>query len=122
MSEDFEPVERSMLELLGDEGCRSILDALLGAEEPLSVSELASLIEVPESTLYRKLDGLTDTPLVDARSSVTTGGHPRTRYQSGVGSLEIRFHDTISVALESTDGATIDVDDGVSTNVSERDR
>lgn len=104
--------ERSseVLRLVGDADCRAVLAAVVRAQEAPSVADLAATLDVPESTLYRKLDLLTETPLVDARASVSRDGHPRTRYVSAVTEITLRFDEGTSMTVEMVDGETVALD------------
>lgn len=98
-----------MLTALGDDGCRQILDALITTDEAATVSEMSDHLDIPESTLYRKLDRLIKTPLVTETSTVSTDGHPKTRYATQVSEIVVDLSDglTIDAALEESVDAPI---------------
>ena len=64
-----------VLTLLSDDAARSILCA---ADEPLTAKELAEECGVPLSTVYRKLEPLVDTSLMEETTRVKVyGKHPQ---------------------------------------------
>lgn len=69
-----------VLQVLGDERSRTILRELARNDGPLAAQQLAEQLEIPQSTTYRKLDDLTETPLVEERVGLDEGGHHRARY------------------------------------------
>jgi predicted transcriptional regulator len=62
---------------LDDEDCRSIIKAL---EEPMTANELVNACNISFSTLYRKLDLLTESSLIEEEIVIRTGGQNTTRF------------------------------------------
>lgn len=105
MNDDLDETEtEEMLTTLGDDSCRRILDALIVSDEAATVSEMSERLDIPESTLYRKLDRLVKTPLVTDTSTVSTDGHPKTRYATQVSEIVVDLSDglTVDAVLEES--------------------
>lgn len=67
-----------VLEALGDEPTRRIIEAL---SEPMTANELSEACDIPLSTMYRKLDTLTDASLIAESTKIQQGGQHTTRYE-----------------------------------------
>lgn len=93
--DDVDP--HAVLAALEDEACRTILEAT--ADESLTATELSEKCGIPTSTMYRKVELLTDAGLVDERIRINTTGKHATEYRKG-------FED-ITVAI--VEGGEIDV-------------
>lgn len=70
-TDDTEYAE-DILQALEDTDCRRVLEAT--ATKSLTAKELADHCEVPKSTLYRKLDMLTSTGLLDEHIRLSKNG------------------------------------------------
>jgi len=95
--EDVPDVEE-LLGALEDPDCRTIIRRL---EEPMTASELSDECEIPLSTIYRKLDTMSDATLLDELTEVRGDGHHTTRY-------EIAF-DEVRLVLEDDRSLEVDV-------------
>lgn len=91
------PALQDVLDALDDEDCRTILRLL---EEPLTVNELTERCEIPQSTMYRKLDLLSDASLVEEQLEVRADGRHTRRYA-------VNFDE---VRLSLTDERALDID------------
>lgn len=88
-SELDEDIKEVLLTALSDPTCRAILNSV--SEQALSAGELAHELDLPLSTAYRKLDQLTDTPLVTATYRLAADGkHPK-EYHCTVDRIHIRL-------------------------------
>jgi len=100
-----EGVERSLLEVLSDPASLSILAATDG--RGLSASEIAETVGLPLSTVYRKLDRLAETPLVEQSYRLETDGKHTSQYRCVVSDvrLTIETHggDAVTHTLLDTD-------------------
>jgi len=77
-----------ILSLLSDQGCRTILCA---ADAPKTASELAGVCDISLSTVYRKVDSLVETPLLEERTRVRRfGKHPR-EYRRQTDRVQLRL-------------------------------
>ncbi|MFB6073874.1 MAG: helix-turn-helix domain-containing protein [Haloarculaceae archaeon] len=78
--------EQAILELLADGTARSILCAV---DEPMTAKELAADCELPLSTVYRKLEELSATPLLRETTRVREcGKHPQ-QFQRRFDALQV---------------------------------
>ena len=77
-----------LLALLGDEYACDILRAL--ADEPLPARELIERHGMSRTTVYRRLDRLTDAGIVDSRLQPASDGHHRREFHLAVDELEFR--------------------------------
>ncbi len=84
------PSAPELCAVLEDGDCREIIRQL---NEPMTASELAANCEIPQSTLYRKLELLTETTLLEESTEIRRDGHHTSTY--AIGFTEVRF------ALES---------------------
>lgn len=66
-----------LLDALDDSDCRAIVTHL---DEPMTASEISDATEIPLSTVYRKLDSLTEASLLTELTEVRSDGHHTTRY------------------------------------------
>lgn len=76
--EDESPDVETVLGALYDEDCRTILEALT---EPQTARSLLERCDIPRSTLYRKLDHLTDATLVREGTEIREDGSHASRYE-----------------------------------------
>lgn len=70
---------QDVLQVLADPTCRAILQVLAG--QARTAGELADTLEVPLSTVYRKLDELITTPLVETTLRLRSDGHHSREYR-----------------------------------------
>ncbi|WP_158059428.1 winged helix-turn-helix domain-containing protein [Halorussus halophilus] len=93
------PDLQAVLDALDDPDCRAIVRQL---DEPMTASELSDATDVPLSTVYRKLDLLSDASLVTELTEVRSDGHHTTRYGLDFEevSVELTEERTLSVAIE----------------------
>ncbi len=75
---DNEYLSDDVLETLGDEPTRRIIETL---SEPMTANELSEACDIPLSTMYRKLDTLTDASLITESTKIQRGGQHTTRYE-----------------------------------------
>lgn len=88
---------QAVLDGLDDEGCRRIVEAL---DEPVTAKELSEACDIPLSTVYRKLELLTDAALLGERAVLQPDGHHTTEYH--------RVFEEVVVHLD--DDETLDVE------------
>lgn len=85
--------------VLVDPDCREIIRTL---EEPLTTPELRERCDIPKSTLYRKLELLTEATLLEESLEVRRNGRHTSKY-------ELNFEEvTLSLDEERSIGAQID--------------
>ncbi|ELZ79066.1 winged helix-turn-helix domain-containing protein [Haloferax larsenii] len=88
-NEDEPPVS-TVLQSLEDDKCRVILEAL---REPKSASELQNSCELPRSTVYRKLERLSDAALVKEYTEIRRDGPNATLYERDFTDISISIDD-----------------------------
>ncbi|NHN61509.1 MULTISPECIES: helix-turn-helix domain-containing protein [Halorussus] len=71
------PDLQAVLDALDDPDCRAIVRQL---DEPMTASEISEAADIPLSTVYRKLDVLTEASLLSELTEVRSDGHHTTRY------------------------------------------
>lgn len=86
-----EPPEPSaVLEALSDDDARTIVRTLT---EPMTAQELQTECEIPESTLYRKLDKLTSTGLLTQQTRIRRDGHHANEYAVSFSAITVTRDD-----------------------------
>lgn len=73
---------RRVLTVLDDERCVTLLVELADADEPLTVSALSERSGIPLSTVYRKIDDLEETRLVEEHTQLRNDGKHTSSYSS----------------------------------------
>ncbi len=76
-SQRADDVDEQVLSALGDDPSRAILEAL---SEPMTANELATECDIPLSTMYRKLERLSEAGLVSESTAIRASGQHTTRY------------------------------------------
>jgi DNA-binding transcriptional ArsR family regulator len=98
VSEDA-PSLQAVLDALDDADCRAILRE---TAEPMTATELIDACEIPKSTLYRKLDLLSEASLVHEQDTINPGGGRTTRYQ--------RDFDDVTISMDEDDDFSVTVE------------
>lgn len=88
-AEDAESLLPPVLAVLGDPDCREILRV---TTEPRTPSEIAELCDLPETTLYRKLNQLTTDSLVQKQVKVDSKTGQMTEY--------VRSFERVAVSMD----------------------
>lgn len=102
-----EPDELSIvLEVLGDRTSRKLLWLLGRVDEPMTASEISEAGDASLTSVYRKLDGLTEAGLVVEHAEVDPDGHRRSRYRQAVDQVEIGLGADDGVAVTLYHAAT----------------
>lgn len=93
--------------LLSDPDCRALLRA---ADTAMTTSELAETCDVALSTAYRKVERLSDTPLLVEGVRFDPNGDHAAEYTRGASDATIEFTgDGVTLTLESSDTSDPDV-------------
>ncbi|OIB58203.1 winged helix-turn-helix domain-containing protein [Natrialba sp. SSL1] len=82
---------------LDDPDCREIIRNL---EEPMTASELTNRCEIPQSTLYRKLELLTDSTLLEETTEIRRDGHHASKYAVAFDEISIGLDEDRSLAVQ----------------------
>ena len=96
--EDSPPVQ-DVLDALDDPDCQTILGEIA---EPMTAKELTETCDIPNSTVYRKLDLLSAASLVRERVEIHTEGGRITRYQRDFVDVTISMGDDDQFDVEIT--------------------
>lgn len=109
---DSDTVDRpdvtSVVEVLGESYVLKILDA--AAETALSAKEIAREADVPSTTMYRRLDSLTDVGLIEESMQLDDDGDHYHVYQTALEELNLTRQDGgLQVVLDVHDdsGSTL---------------
>lgn len=78
LADDDDPELETVLGVLYDEDCRAIVQQL---DEPLTAREIVKRCDIPRSTLYRKLDQLTEASLLYEGTEIREDGSHASRYE-----------------------------------------
>lgn len=78
LSDTDDPDLEMVVGTLDDEDCRNIVRQL---DEPRTASELVERCDIPRSTLYRKLDRLTESTLLREGTEIRQDGNHAGRYE-----------------------------------------
>jgi DNA-binding transcriptional ArsR family regulator len=88
-----------LLVALADPDCQCILSAT--AKGPKTAGELSSECDIPQSTIYRKLELLTETMLLDERVRVNRDGKHPSEYVRKVDQVVIDIDEDCSVDVQT---------------------
>jgi Fe2+ or Zn2+ uptake regulation protein len=91
------PDLQELLGALEDPDCRTIVRRL---DEPMTASELSDECDIPLSTIYRKLDTMSDATLLDELTEVRSDGHHTTRYDVAFDEIRILLEEDRSLDIE----------------------
>ncbi len=89
-----EPDLGAVLDALEDDDCRTIIEHL---EEPMTAAELSDETEIPSSTMYRKLDLLSEAALVDEGTEVRPDGHHASVYVTDFDEVRVQLDEDRSL-------------------------
>lgn len=94
-----EPSAAEICAALDDPDCREIIRNL---DEPMTASELTSQCDIPQSTLYRKLELLTESTLLEESTEIRRDGHHASKYVVAFDEITLSLEDdrTLSVTIE----------------------
>jgi predicted transcriptional regulator len=79
------------LEILSDKYCRLILEAIM--DTPKSVIEISSEKNIPLSTVYRRIQLLHDSKMIQTSGVITDEGKRLFLYKSKIKAVNTSFHD-----------------------------
>ena len=103
---DGEAEVGGLLTVLDDADCRAILEAT--SDDSLSASQLSDECDIPTSTVYRKLELLTDAGLLTERTRVRLSGKHTHEYSRRVEAIEVSVDADAGFTLEVTHRADTD--------------
>ncbi|WIV68291.1 winged helix-turn-helix domain-containing protein [Natrialbaceae archaeon AArc-T1-2] len=91
------PSAAEICSALDDPDCREIIRNL---DEPMTAAELTSHCDIPQSTLYRKLELLTDATLLEESTEIRKDGHHASKYAVAFEEVTIVLEDDQSLAVK----------------------
>lgn len=89
-----------LLVALADPDCQCILSAT--REGPRTAGELSDECDIPQSTIYRKLDLLTETMLLDERVRVNRNGKHPSEYVRAFDRIVVDIDENCSVNVHAS--------------------
>lgn len=94
-----EPSAEEISSALDDPDCLEIIRNL---DEPMTAAELTSHCDIPQSTLYRKLELLTDASLLEESTEIRRDGHHASKYEVAFTEITFELDDdrTLAVTIE----------------------
>ncbi|MFC4249760.1 helix-turn-helix domain-containing protein [Natribaculum luteum] len=91
------PSAEEICSALDDPDCREIIRNL---DEPMTAAELTSHCDIPQSTLYRKLELLTESTLLEESTEIRRDGHHASKYSVAFDEVTIFLDDDRSLAVK----------------------
>ncbi|WP_247003054.1 winged helix-turn-helix domain-containing protein [Halosolutus gelatinilyticus] len=91
------PSAEEICAALDDPDCREIIRSL---DEPMTASELTSRCEIPQSTLYRKLELLTDATLLEESTAIRRDGHHASKYSVAFDEITLVLEEDRSLSVQ----------------------
>lgn len=97
------PSATELLELLGDEYTRAVLQAV--TEQSRTGREIIDATEMSKATVYRRLDELQDAGVVESRTSIDPDGHHREEFHAVLEQLNVEVcQDGFTANVQVTPG------------------
>ncbi|OVE83303.1 winged helix-turn-helix domain-containing protein [Natronolimnobius baerhuensis] len=94
---ESEPSATEICAALDDPDCLEIIRTL---EEPMTASELVDQCEIPQSTLYRKLELLTEATLLEESTEIRRDGHHASKYTVAFEDITLSLDENRELAVE----------------------
>lgn len=91
------PSAEEICSALDDPDCREIIRNL---DEPMTASELSSHCDIPQSTLYRKLELLTESTLLEESTEIRRDGHHASKYSVAFEEITLFLDDDLSLGVK----------------------
>ncbi|QFU82401.1 winged helix-turn-helix domain-containing protein [Natronorubrum aibiense] len=91
------PSAEEICSALDDPDCREIIRNL---EEPMTAAELTNQCEIPQSTLYRKLELLTESTLLEESTEIRQDGHHASKYAVAFDEITLVLDDDRTLAVQ----------------------
>jgi DNA-binding transcriptional ArsR family regulator len=91
------PSPTTVLDALADPDARTIIAHL---EEPMTATQLADACDIPQSTLYRKLDLLSEASLLTEIPTIRSDGKHTSRYRVEFESVQFQLTETQELAID----------------------
>jgi predicted transcriptional regulator len=88
--DEQDPILQDVLDALDDPACRAVIRHL---DEPMTAKELTTACDIALSTMYRKLDLLSDATLVREQTEIRQDGQHTTRYALAFEEINVSLDD-----------------------------
>ncbi len=96
LSAESVPSAPELCAALDDPDCREIIREL---EEPMTAAELGERCDIPQSTLYRKLELLSEATLLEESTEIRRDGHHASKYSIAFEEIRLTLEDDRSLAV-----------------------
>lgn len=93
---ESEPSAAEICAALDDPDCREIIRKL---DEPMTAADLTARCDIPQSTLYRKLELLNDATLLEESTEIRKDGHHASRYAVAFEEITLFLEEDRSVGV-----------------------
>jgi DNA-binding transcriptional ArsR family regulator len=97
LENEDEPILQDVLDALDDPACRSVIRQL---DNPKTAKELTTACDIPLSTMYRKLDLLTEASLVREQTEIREDGQHTTRYALAFEEINISLDEAHTIEVQ----------------------
>ena len=91
------PSAEDICSALDDPDCREIIRNL---DEPMTASELTAHCDIPQSTLYRKLELLTESTLLEESTEIRRDGHHASKYSVAFEEITLFLDDDLTLGVK----------------------
>ncbi len=90
--------KESLLEILSDKYCRIIIESIM--DKPKSAIEIVSETKIPVSTVYRRIQMLSDNKLLRISGNISEDGKKSFLYKSKVKGIQTKYENgSVNVEL-----------------------
>ena|GEM_PF-6494144 len=94
---EFNPSEIQILNSLGDESCRIILDSIT---DPIEESDIVKITKIPKTTVHRKIKQLLESNLIQGSTGVIKrNGKYVVKYKKSFCTINIKYISTNDVVI-----------------------
>lgn len=97
LASESAPTAADICSALDDPDCREIIRNL---EEPKTAAELTDRCDIPQSTLYRKLELLTEATLLEESTEIRRDGHHASKYSVAFEDITVSLDENRELAVE----------------------
>jgi DNA-binding transcriptional ArsR family regulator len=88
----------AVFDVLANDGCRAVITAI--GHETLTAAEIRDRVDAPMSSIYRHLDALTETRLLEESVRINTHGRNQNQYARIVPGISISLADDFAVQFD----------------------
>jgi predicted ArsR family transcriptional regulator len=88
----------AIFDVLASDGCRAVLTAI--GDDTLTAREIGDRVDAPMSSIYRHLDALTETWLLEESVRINTHGRNQNQYERTVPGISVSLADDFAVRFD----------------------